>query len=136
MKLAGSFNSTKTSYMPEDQGNFDFLYHDCHRPGCFTSPSLLFVLVLTFSEARALSNQWCTHKLISNTCRSFPLPHLFSPVSSFCCQLITLWSLLWVLALLLPACYFYLFIVRRTQRQEVCNKAIFLTAIRHIIGIL
>ncbi len=28
MKLAGCFNGTKTSYMPKDQGKFDFSCHD------------------------------------------------------------------------------------------------------------
>ncbi len=28
MKLAGCFNDTKTSYMPIDQGKFDFSCHD------------------------------------------------------------------------------------------------------------
>lgn len=28
MALAGCINDTKTSYMPKDQGNVDFSYHD------------------------------------------------------------------------------------------------------------
>lgn len=76
---------------------------------------LLFVMVLSFSAARDLSNQRCLAALcaqsqadLSHTCRSFPLPFIFPAVSNPCCQLITIHAAWMIQALSFMCVYFFL----------------------------
>lgn len=104
----------------------------CHGSGCVTSSSLLFcycpdIFLQLLICAISVAWQCCA---ISHTCRTLPLPYLFTAVSTICCQLITIHVMQMLSVCVLPACD----IVLRTKRRGVCSKTVSLTGLKLVIS--